>query len=158
MQNRLDIPRLDSPVRCQPLQSFLCTPATKNPPDESRKIRRSRKVPTFRTKNALQEYIYIYLNINQRISVSLEIIDRSLQMCNYLSTAMTQASRTRPALNPSSSTVNNFKKRLVARITFPLHFLILLPISFLLFSPTVTTSTRLCLNLWNQNLICLILS
>lgn len=63
MQNRLDIPRLDSPVRCQPLQSFLCTPATKNPPDESRKIRRSRKVPTFQTTNALQECIYIYTYI-----------------------------------------------------------------------------------------------
>lgn len=139
MQNRLDIPRLDSPVRCQPLQSFLCTPATKNSPDESRKIRRSRKVPTFRSrcKNAYI-YIHIYLNVNQGIFVSLEIIDRSSQMCNYLSTAITQASRTRPALNPSSSTVNNFKKRLVARITFPPYFLILLPISFSLFSPTVT--------------------
>lgn len=63
MQNRLDIPRLDSPVRCQPLQSFLCTPATKNPPDESRKIRRSRKVPTFQTTNALQECVYIYTYI-----------------------------------------------------------------------------------------------
>lgn len=122
MQNRLDIPRLDSPVRCQPLQSFLCTPATKNPPDESRKIRRSRKVPTFQTTNALQECIYIYIHIFERCSTNFCFVRnyRSLftNVCNYLSTAMTQASRTRPALNPSSSTVNNFKKRLVARTTF----------------------------------------
>lgn len=83
-----------------------------------------------RCKNA-----YIYIHIFERCSTNFCFVRnyRSLftNVCNYLSTAMTQASRTRPALNPSSSTVNNFKKRLVARTTF--YISILLPIFFYLF-------------------------